>query len=196
MSKRVRWFILVLAVCAGLSLSGTARADEALWQKHMRAGMQAYQRGQYAEAAKLFEAALKETEEFGPEDPRLALSLNELALLYQAQGKYAQAEPLYKRALAVAEQALGPNHPQVATSLNNLALLYHHQGKYAEAEPLYKRALAIREKVLGPEHPHVAACLENYSVLLRKMNRGKEAEELEARAQAIRAKQSQQPPSQ
>ena len=50
--------------------------------------------------------------------------LNNLAELYQAQGQYAQAEPLFKRSLAIQEKALGPDHPDVATSLNNLAGLY------------------------------------------------------------------------
>ncbi len=54
----------------------------------------------------------------------MAASLNNLAELYRAQGQYAQAEPLYKRSLAIVEKALGPDHPNVATSLNNLALLY------------------------------------------------------------------------
>ncbi len=36
----------------------------------------------------------------------------------------ADAEPLYKRALAIWEKALGPEHPHVAASLNNLAELY------------------------------------------------------------------------
>ena len=71
------------------------------------------------------------------------------------QGRYAEAEPLYKRALAIGEKALGPDHPDVAQSLNNLASCTTHQGRYAEAEPLYKRALAIREKALGPDHPDV-----------------------------------------
>ncbi len=61
------------------------------------------------------------------------------------------AEPLYKRFLAILEKALGPEHPNVAMSLNNLALLYEAQGRYGDAEPLYKRSLAISEKVLGPE---------------------------------------------
>ena len=91
----------------------------------------------------------------------MAASLNNLALLYKDQGKYADAEPLYQRALAIWEDALGPAHPDVATSLNNLAGLYYAQGQYAEAEPLYRRALAIWEKALGPEHPKVAANLNN-----------------------------------
>ncbi len=76
----------------------------------------------------------------------MAKSLNNLAVLYQIQGKYAQAEPLHKRSLAIREKALGPNHPSVATSLNNLAALYEVQGKYTEAEKLKARAKAIQTK--------------------------------------------------
>jgi tetratricopeptide (TPR) repeat protein len=53
----------------------------------------------------------------------VANSLNNLADLYGAQGRYARAEPLYQRALAIREKALGPDHPDVATSLSNLAQL-------------------------------------------------------------------------
>ena len=81
-------------------------------------------------------------------------------MLYDDQGRYADAEPLYKRSLAIREKALGPDHPDVALSLNNLAELYHAQGRYADAEPLYKRSLAIREKALGPDHPDVATIAE------------------------------------
>ena len=50
----------------------------------------------------------------GPDHPHVAQSLNNLAVLYQSQGRYAEAEPLYKRALAIREKALGPEHPDVA----------------------------------------------------------------------------------
>ena len=53
----------------------------------------------------------------------VAKSLNNLVALYKTQGQYAQAEPLYKRSLAIREQSLGPDHPDVAKSLNNLAKL-------------------------------------------------------------------------
>ena len=60
---------------------------------------------------------------------------------------------LYKRALAIREQALGASHPDVAQTVNNLALVYQDQGKYGEAEGLFKRALAIRETALGAKPP-------------------------------------------
>jgi tetratricopeptide (TPR) repeat protein len=88
-----------------------------------------------------------------------------LAELYRAQGRYAEAEPLFIRALAIEERALGPNHPQISSSLNNLALLYDTQSRYAEAEPLFRRALAIQEKALGPNHLQVGSSLNNLALL-------------------------------
>jgi tetratricopeptide (TPR) repeat protein len=77
-------------------------------------------------------------------------SLNNLAALYQTQGRYADAEPLYKRSVTILEKTLTPEHPDVATSLNNLAALYEAQGRHADAQALHKRSLAIREKTTAP----------------------------------------------
>jgi tetratricopeptide (TPR) repeat protein len=167
----------------------------ATWEMHATSGVKAFQQGDYTEAEKQYTAALRKAEEFGSQDPRLATSLSNLALLYEAQGRYAEAEPLHQRALATRERALGPEHPYVATSLNNLAELYRVQGRYAEAEPLFKRALAIWEKAPGPEHPHVATSLENYAALLRQTGRNAEADRVDARAKRIRAKRTKENPS-
>jgi tetratricopeptide (TPR) repeat protein len=88
--------------------------------------------------------------------PNVGSALNNLAALYESQGHYAEAEPLYRRWLAIYEKWGGPDHPDVALSLNNLAELYRKQGRYADAEPLYKRSLAINENALGCDHLGVA----------------------------------------
>ncbi len=82
----------------------------------------------------------------GPDHPGVAIGLNNLAALYGAQGRYAEAEPLYKRALAIVEKALGPEHPHVATSLENYAALLRATGRGEEAKKLEARAKAIRAK--------------------------------------------------
>jgi tetratricopeptide (TPR) repeat protein len=115
----------------------------------------------------------------------VAESLNNLAALYYAKGQYAQAEPLYRRALAIYENALGLEHSQVATCLNNLAGLYQTQGQYAQAEPLYRRALALREKSLGPEHLDVAYSLNNLAGLYYAQGQYAQAEPHFKRALAI-----------
>ena len=169
-------------------LVSTHCSTQIRWQRSNDAGVEAYEQARYAEAEKHYLAALKEAETFGPEDPNVAQTLNNLAKLYRTQGKYTEAEPLYQRSLAIWEKALGPEHPNVATSLNNLALLYGTQGKYAEAEPLYQRSLAIVEKVLGPEHPNVAQSLNNLAELYRTQGKYVEAEPLYQRALAIQEK--------
>ena len=116
--------------------------------------------------------------------PTWPRGLNNLALLYDNQGHYAKAEPLYQRAAVIFEKALGPDHRAVANSLKHLADLYRNQAQYAKAEPLYQRALAIREKALGSDHPHLATALKSYALCLRTMDRAQEAEALEARARA------------
>ena len=73
----------------------------------------------------------------------MPISLNNLACLYQAQGDYPRAEPLYRQALEIRKKVLGENHPDYAISLNNLARLYRAQGDYPRAEPLCRQAVTI-----------------------------------------------------
>ena len=79
-------------------------------------------------------------------------------------GRYADAEPLLKRAIEIQEKIAGPGHPDVAKSLTNLAELYRLTGQYAKSEPLQRRALEIQEKALGTEHPHVGVTLNNLAL--------------------------------
>ena len=111
--------------------------------------------------------------------------LRQTALNYVSRAAHAEAEPLYRRALAIDEASLGPDHPSVATSLNNLGLVLQATGRLAEAEPLYRRALAIDEASLGPDHPSVATSLNNLGLVLQATGRLAEAEPLYRRALAI-----------
>jgi CHAT domain-containing protein len=70
---------------------------------------------------------------FGPDSLPTAYALNTLGGLYHLDRRYFEAEPLFKRALAIREKALGSDHHDVAIVLNNLALLYRAQGRYADA---------------------------------------------------------------
>ncbi len=76
----------------------------------------------------------------------MAQSLNNLAVLYHAQGKYSEAEPLYERPLVISEKALGPEHPQVALLLENCAYLLKEMNREAEAAEMEARAKEIRAK--------------------------------------------------
>ena len=122
----------------------------------------------------------------GPSHPDLGQSLNNLATLYEKQGRHHDSEPLFKRALAIYEKAGGPEHPAVATLAEQSRPGRKVQGRYAEAEPLIRRSLAIREKVLGPDHPDVARSLNNLADLYERRGRLTDAEPLYRRALSIR----------
>eukprot|EP00903_Cladosiphon_okamuranus_P006199 g6096.t1 len=142
-------------------------------------------KGKYDDASLLLELSLVSMKKLGPEHPEVAAVLNNLASILESQGKFAEAEPLYRRATEICETALGPEHPKLATALNNRAGLLMSQGKYAEAGPLFERCQAIQEKVLGPEHRNVASSLNNRAQLLEKQGKYDEAEPLYLRAIAI-----------
>ncbi len=144
MIARSRWWLVTLLWV--VLVSPPASAQGTAWERHMAAGVKAYRQGRYADAEKPFQAAVKEAEGFEPQDPRLAMSLNNLAVLYRHQGQYAKAESLYKRALVIREKALGPNHPHVTQSLENYADLLRNMYRESEAEKMEARAKAIRAK--------------------------------------------------
>jgi tetratricopeptide (TPR) repeat protein len=123
------------------------------------------------------------------DSPDMATSLGRLANLYYSQGRYGEAEPLYRRALAISEKQLGKNHPDVATSLSNLALLHKSQGRYGEAESLFQRALAIQEQQLGENHFDIATSLNNLANLYQSQGRYGEAESFYQRSLQIRKQQ-------
>jgi len=107
------------------------------------------------------------------------------ALILRDLGKFAEAEPLFLKSLAIREKAFGQDHPDIAISLNNLALLYHSRGKLEEAKPLYKRALTISEKVLGRNHPNIAIILNNLAGLYDDQGHYAEAELLHKQALTV-----------
>ena len=186
-ARVVARFRALLLLCAALA-AGQVPAGETEWDTHNKAGSAAYRTGDYGEAAARFEAALRELETFDPSVFRQTLTLNNLAAVYQSLGRHAEAEPLYRRSLAIREEALGPDHADVGTAVNNLAALLNSQGRSAEAEPLFRRNLAIREKVLGPNHPDVGTALHNLAVLVDSLGRHTEAEPMYRRDLAISEK--------
>jgi tetratricopeptide (TPR) repeat protein len=107
---------------------------------------------------------------------------------HYALGAYAQARPLYERALALREKRLGPDHPDTAGTLNNLALLLWDKGSHEAARPLLERALAINEKTFGPEHGATATSLNNLALLLRDQGDLAAARSLFERALAVAEK--------
>lgn len=126
--------------------------------------------------------ALAETR-LPPHDPLLADMLNGLGVVYKFQGRYADAEPLYRRALTIVE-ASGDDGAR-ATLLHNLGGLAHARGDFAVGEPLARQSLEMREALLGADHPLTAADRAAWGALLEGLGRTAEAERAYADALAV-----------
>ncbi|MBI2687850.1 MAG: tetratricopeptide repeat protein [Acidobacteria bacterium] len=114
-------------------------------------------RGSNREAESLWRDALRELREaYGPSHPIVAKSLNNLAAHYVSRKRFAEAEPLYREAIAMQEDPI---------LLNNLATLLHRRGRLSEAEALYRRAVSVFELRPRPDrealqlHGNLAALL-------------------------------------
>jgi tetratricopeptide (TPR) repeat protein len=125
-----RFLCLVLSLvldCLAFE-EGNPSNREKLWQEFMNQGKQHREQRRLADAEKNYLAAVSAAEQFGSEDSRVAASLNALATTYHEQGRYAEAESAYRRALSVWEAAAGPESESVAICLNNWAYFVRTAG--------------------------------------------------------------------
>jgi tetratricopeptide (TPR) repeat protein len=134
-------------------------------------------RGHLDEAAVATRAALDEAERcLPPDDLLVAEALNALGVICKFAGRFDEAEPLYRRALAIVEAGGGgPDH--LATLLHNLGGLAHSRGDFATGEPLARRSIELRQAAWTALHPAVAADREAWGGLLEGLGRLPEAEQ-------------------
>ncbi len=163
-----------LLVLSGCSASGWHDAE---WWTSVQVATQAGKERQPAETEAHWQQALAEAERSGPDSWQVAYTLRRLALFYESQGRYDEAERTYKQTLAIWERT-APSAPAAARAVTDLAHLYHGQGRYSEAEPLYRRALPMAEKAFGPTHRNVDVIRILLASLSEQQGRYGEAEVL------------------
>ena len=100
------------------------------------------------------------------EPDEVSYLLDRAAGYLQGRARYADAQRLFERALAIREARLGSDHPETATSLHNLARVLHDQGDLDAARTLNRRALHIYETRLGPDHPDSVRSREQLAVVV------------------------------
>ncbi len=123
----------------------------------------------------------------GPGDTRLATILYNLAGIDVEKGRYAEAEPLYRNALAIRERTFGAAHPITAEVANALGYLMLQQKKLAEAEPLLERAAEAWRGAEGAE-AFAAVALANLALLRWRQGKLIQAESLYRQAIEIEEK--------
>lgn len=139
--------LLVVSLTACESGGDGEKQPDSEWEVLTSEVMNLYGSGDYAQGVSVAQRALQVAEQdFGSDHPNVALSLNNLAELHEAQSEYGEAEQLYKRSLEILEKAYGQDNPFLVPTLLNMASLYGEIGREDEAQRMMERANSIQAK--------------------------------------------------
>ena len=140
-----------LTSCEGKDKGGNGNVVEngpgTEWENLTSEVMKLYSSGDYTQGVEVAKRALQVAQQNdGPDHPNVAMSLSNLAELYEALEEYAEAEQLYKRSLEILEKEFGQDSPFLVNTLWNMASLYTHLGREDEAQRVMERANSIQAK--------------------------------------------------
>ena len=115
--------------------------------------------GDYAEAEPLKRRAMAIDEKsYGPDDPNVAIRLNNLAHLLQATNRLGEAEPLMRRALAIDEESYGRTIRMCAGPQQSRPVAAGHQPARRSGTADAPRAGDRRDELRpGPSHVATAS---------------------------------------
>lgn len=153
---------------------GFRELADASWQFYIDLAEGAFYLGYLEQSAWVLHKAVAEAETLGPQDPRLATTLNRLGVIYYYLGRYLGAEPLFCRAVSLLQDA-NAESADLGMILCNLGCLHKSQGKYPEAETAFKDALMVWERTLGPDDPELALAYQNLGEMCMHQGRTPEA---------------------
>jgi eukaryotic-like serine/threonine-protein kinase len=132
---------------------------------------------QWGVAKQTYERALEiDRRVLGDDHPRVAMRLNNLAIVAQNMGDLKLAETLYRDAIQRHERAYGNRHPETVAAKGNYGLLLQREGRLKEAEPLLRDVVATTLSLYGPDHYKVAYARVSLAMLLHDQGKLAEAE--------------------
>ncbi|KAH8881765.1 TPR-like protein [Thozetella sp. PMI_491] len=112
----------------------------------------------------------------GNEHPHALTTMYKLASGLNSQGKYEEAEPIYRKTLEFHRHVLSDKHPYTLITMNNFAYCLDKQGKYEEAERMYHKTLELWRQIPSDEYRHSLATMYNLASSLSSRGKYEEAE--------------------
>jgi CHAT domain-containing protein/Tfp pilus assembly protein PilF len=183
-NRKTLFAVILLVFAATCARSAFCQSDDV--SNLQREVSQLVKAGRDNEALAVGQRYLKAARaRYGEQEVEYARATSWLGHVYMSLNRFAEAEPLYARTVAILERRLGHDDPNVGATLNDLAALYRELGRFEEAHALYDRVLAIGERTFGPQHPNVGAVLNNIALLYKSEGHYREAETYFKRALAI-----------
>jgi tetratricopeptide (TPR) repeat protein len=153
--------------------------DENIGTLAHRVGHCVEEMGDYQLAASIYNHAISIRKElFGDLHEDLALTINNLAVVYQKAGYSRKSEELFRKALEMRRKLLEPTNPDLAHSMTNLAIVILRLGMTSEAETLLLDAVKIFRACGEEEEQRFAVCLMKLADIRRMQGRHEEAKQI------------------
>lgn len=147
-------------------------------------GMLAMNQGKNEDAISNFKKAVDLESSLPSCSPAVrSATLSNLAVSYCHLSKYAEAEPLYTKALALAVES-GTKQAE-ASVLDHMSMLYTKEGRFADADAASLKAVKLAETGFGADSVNTATIMANRGYTLGLQGRYREAELLLKNALAI-----------
>ncbi len=166
------WIVLFLLVMCG----PLALALDTSWVAKGRAGKQALEQQQFAQAEALFREARNEAIQAAAVAHERGECDFNLAHVLLREGKFNEAELLWKSAIEDFTRTWGPNCNRAADALDGLGLTYEKQGRYTEAEQALRQSLDIKAKVYPGKPIAQAPILADLAQVLKNLGRYDDAQ--------------------
>ncbi len=172
--------VLLLAVSGVVTAQGT-------WSERTRAGEWAFSRGDQVRAEEEFKAALDLAMLYPEGDPRLEISMANLARLYEHEMRMEEAQPLYQLLLAAREFRLGDSHEGLLDPLVAVARTSVQIGDVPTAEASLERYREIADASGAADPAQHWRALALYARMLNIREESEAALSLQRSAVAVQA---------
>lgn len=147
--------------------------------------------GRFDDGEKTYEQLLElQKARYGPQHTTIALTLNNLGLLYFQTGRYDQAVEAWQEALIIRRKALGPDHPYVAALMNNLGRVELLRNRLPIARQYFSSVLSIDRKTLPKGHDDFIPPLNSLAMIATSQGQFDEARALLDEARTIAEQRS------
>jgi len=131
-----------------------------------RKALERQEKGHPDEAVEMYRQVVDLREKLlGPQHKLVAVARNNLGVALRLAGKPSEADPVFRKALQIAEAS--GDRRLLATVLDGLGATLVDLEEYDRAEPVLRRSLSLFDATAGPESLESAEALNNLAMLYR-----------------------------
>lgn len=114
-------------------------------------------------------------EALGPRHPETIMSMSNIALLLNKEGKFEESETMQREALKLSQEVQGHQHPRTVECMESLAEVLMNMGRFGEAAEIWRSTTNINSEYCGPAHRATLTSKHNLAFCLLEAGRPDEA---------------------